>query len=106
MFLRSATAPEQLVKAEFLKIIEANVVESSRKEEIEKMGKTIAQVLIEEGKAEGIELGRKLGTVATKQEDLIELMRGKFASFPQALTEKIESMNSFTSLLLLKLAMK
>jgi predicted transposase YdaD len=93
---------KQSERAGFLKVIETNVVEKSRKEEVERMGKTIAQALIEEGKeigkAEGMELGREMGTVATKQEDLIELLRGRFASFPQVFIEKIKSIHGVEQL--------
>ena len=66
------------------------------------MEKTIAQALIEEGKeigkAAGMELGREMGIVTAKQEDLIELLRGRFASFPQVLIEKIKSIHGVEQL--------
>jgi hypothetical protein len=77
---------EQAERGEFLNIIETNVSEKSRREELDKMGKTIAQALIEEGK----EIGRELGIVMAKQEVLIRLLRRRFHSFPQILIEKIK----------------
>ena len=85
---------EQFEHAEFLKIIETNVAEKSRKEEVEKMGKTMAQVLIEEGK----EIGRETGIVVSKQEDLVELLSVRFAPFPQALIDKIKLINEIEQL--------
>ena len=72
---------ERSEHAGFLNIIETNVVERIRKEEVEKMGKTMAQALIEEG------------TVAAKQEDLVKLLRSKFDPFPRTLIEKIRSVH-------------
>jgi len=85
---------EQLERAELLGIIETNVIERSRKEEVEKMGKTIAEALIEEGK----ELGKELGIIAAKQEDSIKLLRAKFDTLPQTLVERIRSIHEVKQL--------
>ena len=60
---------DQFEHAEFLKIIETNVTEKSRKEEVEKMGKTMAQVLIEEGKEIGKEIGTENSRTCLKTND-------------------------------------
>ena len=51
------------------------------------MKKTIAQALIEEGK----EIGKEIGTITTKQEVLIKLLRRRLSQLPQPLTGKIRS---------------
>ena len=85
---------EQFEHVEFLKIVETNVTEESRKEEVEKTGKTMAQVLIEEGK----EIGRRMGIIVSRQENLIELLSVRFAPFPQALIDKIKLINEIEQL--------
>jgi len=47
------------------------------------MGKTAAQVLIEEGIERGIKQGIEQGIIQSKREVLLELMKAKFDSVPQ-----------------------
>ena len=64
-------------------IVTDAVQDRKRREEVSKMGRTIAQALIEEGKGigmeigveRGMEIGVERGIIQTKQEDLIELMQ-------------------------------
>ncbi len=55
------------------------------------MGRTIAQALIEEGKEIGIEIGVEKGTIQTKQEYLIELIRFRFQGIRPEINDKIRS---------------
>lgn len=71
---------------EFFNIIETRISEKTRREEVQRMSKTFAQELIEEGEA----IGEKRGIVIAKQEDLTRLLRGKFGLISQGLIEKIK----------------
>jgi predicted transposase YdaD len=63
-----------------------------RREEIEQMGKTIAEELIEEGKELGKEQGLQQGILQAKREDLRRLLRAKFGPLPPAVIERIETL--------------
>jgi len=78
--------------------IVANAIQDrKRREEVSKMGRTIAQVLIEEGKEIGMEIGVEKGMgigvekgiIQTKQEDLIELIQFRFQSIRPETNDKI-----------------
>jgi flagellar biosynthesis/type III secretory pathway protein FliH len=109
---------EREERSEFVKIVENNVSDRNRKEEIKNMGKTIAQELIEEGKQIGIELGKEigkelgkeigkelgkeigkeLGTITAKQDALIKLLKARFGIDSKALVEKIKSIKQVDQL--------
>jgi len=89
---------EREERSEFVKIIESNVRDRNRKEEIEQMGKTIAQELIEEGKLIGKELGKELGTITAKQDALIRLLKVRFGTASETLVEKIRSIKQVDQL--------
>ncbi|MBI2875629.1 MAG: DUF4351 domain-containing protein [Candidatus Tectomicrobia bacterium] len=78
-------------------VLEA-VRERLRREEIEKMGKTIAESLIEEGKELGKELGLQQGILQAKQEDILRLLRAKFGPLPPAIEEQIEALRDVNRL--------
>ena len=81
--------PEEHTK---LTDIVADVVQDrKRREEVSKMGRTIAQALIEEGKEIGVEIGVEKGIIQTKQEDLIELIRFRFQGIRPEINDKIRS---------------
>jgi len=71
------------------------VQDRKRREEVSKMGRTIAQALIEEGKEIGIEIGvekgMEKGIIQTKQEDLIELVRFRFQGVRQETDDNIRN---------------
>jgi len=68
--------------------IVANVVQDrQRREEVSKMGRTIAQALIEEG----MEIGVEKGIIQTKQEVLLDLIRFRFQSIRPEIDDKIRS---------------
>ena len=71
-------------------IIRTNITDRSRREEVESMGKTMAQLLIEEGREEGREEG--------KAEFLIRLLQIKFGFVPQDIVEKISSIHHIDQL--------
>jgi len=64
-------------------IIVDAVQDRERREEVSKMGRTIAQELIEEGVEKGI--------IQTKREYLIELMQFRFQSISPEMNDKIRS---------------
>jgi predicted transposase YdaD len=70
------------------------VQERGRREELEQMGKTIAEELIEEGK----ELGLQEGILQAKQEYILRLLRAKFGPLPPAVVEQIETLGDVTRL--------
>ena len=75
--------------------IVANVVQDrQRREEVSKMGRTIAQALIEEGKEIGMGIGVERGIIQTKQEDLIELIRFRFQGIRPEINDKIRSIQN------------
>ena len=70
--------PEQ---AGLLEMIKRGTGEQRRREEVETMGKTIAQALIEEGEARGL--------IQAKQEDLLAFLEGRFAPLPNSIYEQV-----------------
>jgi len=81
---------EKKERVEFVKIVENNVSEKNRKEEINEMGKTIAQELIEEG--------IEIGTITTKQNDLIRLLKIRFGVVSEPLVDRIRSIKQVDQL--------
>jgi len=72
--------------------IVANAVQDrKRREEVSKMGRTIAQALIEEGKEIGMEIGVEKGIIQTKQEVLLDLIRFRFQGIIPEINAKIRS---------------
>ena len=74
-------------------IVQNAVQDRRRREEVSKMGRTIAQALIEEGMEIGVEKGMGIGVekgiIQTKQEDLIELIQFRFQSIRPETNDKI-----------------
>ena len=64
-----------------------------RREEVENMGQTTAQALIQEG--------RELGAIQTKQEDLTMLLQSKFGQVPPTFIQRIHSISEIDRLNLL-----
>ncbi|HIE29526.1 TPA: hypothetical protein EYP66_19830 [Candidatus Poribacteria bacterium] len=77
---------------ELISVVKESIYEHKRREEVEEMGRTAAQELIEQGIAQGIAQGIEQGIIQSKQEDLLELMKVKFDSVPQSVTDKIKRM--------------
>ena len=71
---------------ELLSAVNETVKDHHRREEVNKMGRTAAQALIEEGK----EIGMEQGALRTRQEVLLELIQGKFGSIPQQIERRIQ----------------
>jgi hypothetical protein len=82
-------------------ILEA-VRERVRREEIETMGKTIAEALIEEGKELGLQQGKELGlqqgTLQSRRDVLLRQMRAKFGPLPPAIVEQVEAIGDVNQL--------
>ena len=78
------------------------------------MAQTMAEHLIERGKAQGLEIGKaqilkqaiELGERRAKQEMLLKILRFRFGSVPESMTNEITSIQSLSRLdLLLEKAM-
>ena len=91
---------------DFLDVIKTNIEDKSRRKEVEEMGKTMAQELIEEGEArgkamgeeKGKAMGRELGTIEAKQDAIIRLIRIRFEYIPETLANNIKSINQIDKL--------
>jgi len=79
---------------EFLSIIKSSIEDKTQREEVEEMGKTMAQVLEARGEARGIELGK----ITTKQEDIIKLIQFKFEYVPENFIKNIKSITQIEQL--------
>ena len=65
------------------------------------MAQTMAEYLIERGKEQGIEQGIEQGETQAKQEALIKLLRFRFDSVPESVTNQITLIQSLSRLDLL-----
>ena len=83
---RDATEHDDLFR-----VIKENITDKSRREEVESMGKTMAQLLIEEGEERGEARGEVRGEVRGKAEFLIRFLYRKFELVPEDIIEKINS---------------
>ncbi|MBM3238076.1 hypothetical protein FJZ31_17430 [Candidatus Poribacteria bacterium] len=76
-------------------VVANTVQERKKREEVNKMGRTIAQALIEEGKVIGkgigMEIGVEKGVIQTNQERLIELLKFRFQNISPEINDKIRS---------------
>lgn len=77
----------EMEQSELFDVVETNVLDKSRREEVKSMGRTMAEALIEKGRAEGELKGELKG----KAEDLIKLIKIRFGSVPKFLEKKIKS---------------
>ena len=62
------------------------------------MAQTMAEHLIERGKEQGIEQGIEQGETQAKQEALLKLIRFRFDSVPESVTNQIALMQSHSRL--------
>jgi len=97
-------------RGDLLELLETSVKDKSRREEVERMGKTIAQALIEEGKEIGKELGikegkelgiregKELGLVQAKQEALMKLLQNKFGDSARDIIERVKTIQDINEL--------
>jgi hypothetical protein len=69
---------------------QSSQVELSRGQEVQVMGQTIAEALIEEGMAKGIEKGMEKGALLEARELLRQLLEERFGVLPEALRQQIE----------------
>ncbi len=65
------------------------------------MAQTMAEHLIERGKEQGIEQGIEQGETRAKQEALLKLLRFRFDSVPESVTNQITLIQSLSRLDLL-----
>jgi len=86
-------------------IVTDAVRDRKRREEVSKMGRTIAQALIEEGMEIGVEKGMEIGVekgiIQTNQERLIELIQFRFQDISSEINDKIRSIQDVERLMVL-----
>ena len=87
---------------ELISVVKESIYQHKRREEVEKMGKTAAEELIEQGVEQGIEQGieqgKRQGIIQSKQEDLLELMQVKFDFVPGQIEDKIKTIQDMDEL--------
>ena len=79
-------------------IVQNAIQDRKRREEVSKMGRTIAQALIEEGKEIGMAIGVERGIIQNKQEVLLELIRFRFQNIRPETNDKIRSIQDVNRL--------
>ena len=82
-------------------LVDQHIQQASDREEVEVMAQTMAEHLIERGKAQGIEQGIEQGETRAKQEALLKLLRFRFDSVPESVTNQITLIQSLSRLDLL-----
>jgi hypothetical protein len=75
-------------------LVDQHIQQASDREEVEVMAQTMAEHLIERGKAQGIEQGE----TRAKQEALLKLIRFQFESVPESVTNEITLIQSLARL--------
>ena len=75
-------------------LVDQHIQQASDREEVEVMAQTMAEHLIERGKAQGIEQGE----TQAKQEAILKLIRFRFDSVPESVTNQITSIQSLSRL--------
>jgi len=95
--------PEEHVK--LTDVVQNAVQDKKRREEVSKMGRTIAQALIEEGMEIGVEKGMGIGVekgiIQNKQEYLVELIQFRFQGIRPEINDKIRSIQDADKLTML-----
>ncbi|MBC8234824.1 Rpn family recombination-promoting nuclease/putative transposase [bacterium] len=86
---------------ELISLVTESVHETTRQREVVKMGKTTAQVLIEEGEKRGEKRGEIRGMLRAKQEDLLRLIQVRFGSVSQDVEDKIKATSDVSHLTVL-----
>jgi hypothetical protein len=66
-------------------------VRQAKQAEVQIMGKTIAEALLEEGVAAGILEGKAAGILEGKRETLLRLLRRKFKRVPPTVTAEVQA---------------
>ena len=83
-------------------LFDQHIQQASDREEVEVMAQTMAEHLIERGKAQGIEQGIeqgiKRGETQAKQEVILKMIRLRFDSVPEAVTNQITQIRSHSRL--------
>ena len=78
-------------------LVDQHIEQPSDREEVEVMAQTMAEHLIEQGRAQGIEQG----ATRAKREVLLKLLRFRFGSVPESMANEITSIQSLSRLDLL-----
>ena len=79
-------------------LVDQHIQQVSDREEVGVMAQTMAEHLIERGKEQGIEQGIEQGETRAKQEALIKLLRFRFDSVPESVTNQITLIQSLSRL--------
>ena len=97
-------------QSELTHLLGQHVQEASDREELELMAQTMAEHLIEQGKAQGIEQGIEQGKaqgieqgieqgkVQEKQSDVLKVLQLRFHTIPESIANKISSIQSLSRL--------
>lgn len=86
---------------ELAHLLGQHVQHASDREEVELMTQTMAEHLIEQGKAQGIEQGIEQGQIQEKQAALLKLLESRFDTLSESITKEITSTRSLSRLDLL-----
>lgn len=79
-------------------LIETSIQDDDLRQEVSRMGKTIADVLKDEGRAEGRTEGRTEGRVEATRSNLFQLLRRRFGELPQDTVDHIEGTDDLEQL--------
>ena len=79
-------------------LVDQHIEQPSDREEVGVMAQTMAEHLIERGKAQGLEQGIEQGETRAKQEALLKLIRFQFESVPESVTNQITLIQSHSRL--------
>ena len=79
-------------------LVDQHIQQASDREEVGVMAQTMAEHLIEHGKSQGIEQGIEQGETRAKQEALLKLIRFRFDSVPESVTNQITLIQSHSRL--------
>ena len=79
-------------------LVDQHIEQPSDREEVGIMAQTMAEHLIERGKAQGIEQGIEQGETRAKQEALLKLIRFQFDSVPESVINQITLIQSHSRL--------
>jgi hypothetical protein len=87
--------------SELVETVNTTIEDTNHRKEVENMGKTMAQFLMEEGEKigrakgleQGMEQGREQGLIKGKQDDLIRILSMRFNVSKEDIEDKIRSIN-------------
>lgn len=75
-------------------VMEKSIRNRQHKQEVRKMAKTMAEFLMEQGEARGLEKGEVLGMIKAKQDAVLRLMRLKFGDLPPQFAQRVQAIRN------------